>query len=223
MAALSVPWSEKTNTPPSDSLCLFGAGGHGLCLAAQIGQRLGLSVVFADGQAPIGRDVGGYPVAYAQLSDIPRDLPLLISIGASAARRALQEQADVLGLHLARFVADPQNCFAAEIGAGTVVFAGAVVNAGAILGQGVIVNSSAVVEHGCKIGNFSHIAPGAVVAGDATIGSECWIGANATVLQGLAICDKVFIGAGAVVTRNIDVPGNYVGAPARLISGPPRP
>jgi serine acetyltransferase len=39
---------------------------------------------------------------------------------------------------------------------------------------------------------------------------------NATVLP-VTICDHVVIGAGAVVTKDITVPGFYVGNPARLL------
>jgi acetyltransferase-like isoleucine patch superfamily enzyme len=48
------------------------------------------------------------------------------------------------------------------------------------------------------------------------IGNNVSIGSNATILP-ISICDNVVIGAGAVVTKNIEIPGNYVGNPARLI------
>jgi acetyltransferase-like isoleucine patch superfamily enzyme len=49
-----------------------------------------------------------------------------------------------------------------------------------------------------------------------TIGDHVSIGSNATVLP-VKICNNVVIGAGAVVTKDISVPGIYVGNPARLI------
>ncbi len=48
------------------------------------------------------------------------------------------------------------------------------------------------------------------------IGSSCLIGSNATILP-VSICDHVVIGAGAVVTKDITIPGTYVGNPAKLI------
>ena len=48
------------------------------------------------------------------------------------------------------------------------------------------------------------------------LGNHVSIGTNATVLP-VAICDHVVIGAGAVVTKDITVPGFYVGNPARLL------
>ena len=48
------------------------------------------------------------------------------------------------------------------------------------------------------------------------IGNRVSIGSNATILP-IRICDGVVIGAGAVVTKDIEVPGVYVGNPAKLI------
>jgi len=48
------------------------------------------------------------------------------------------------------------------------------------------------------------------------IGDNVSIGSNATILP-IEICDNVVIGAGAVVTKNITVPGFYVGNPAKLL------
>ena len=42
------------------------------------------------------------------------------------------------------------------------------------------------------------------------------IGSNATILP-VKICDNVTIGAGAVVTKDINLPGSYIGNPAKLL------
>lgn len=51
-----------------------------------------------------------------------------------------------------------------------------------------------------------------------TIGSNVQIGAGAIILPGVNIVDGVLIGAGSVVAKDIEVPGIYVGAPAKRIS-----
>lgn len=48
------------------------------------------------------------------------------------------------------------------------------------------------------------------------IGNHVSIGSNATILP-VNICDNVVIGAGAVVTKDITIPGTYVGNPARKL------
>ncbi len=51
---------------------------------------------------------------------------------------------------------------------------------------------------------------------ETTIGNKVSIGSNATILP-VKICDDVVIGAGAVVTKDITMPGVYVGNPAKKI------
>ncbi len=47
------------------------------------------------------------------------------------------------------------------------------------------------------------------------IGNNVSIGSNATILP-VEVCDNVVIGSASVVTKNIDVPGVYIGNPAKL-------
>lgn len=63
--------------------------------------------------------------------------------------------------------------------------------------------------YGCSIGDGSFVGP-------FSIGNDVSIGTDATILP-VAICDRDVIGAGAVVTKDIPVPRNYAGNPARLI------
>ena len=48
------------------------------------------------------------------------------------------------------------------------------------------------------------------------IGKNVSIGSNATILP-ITVCDNVVIGAGSVVTKDIEIPGFYVGNPAKLL------
>ena len=48
------------------------------------------------------------------------------------------------------------------------------------------------------------------------LGNRVSVGSNVTLLP-VKICDDVVIGAGSVVTRDITVPGTYLGNPARLV------
>ena len=51
---------------------------------------------------------------------------------------------------------------------------------------------------------------------DTSIADNVSIGSNSTILP-VSICENVVIGAGSVVTKDIDVPGIYVGNPAILL------
>lgn len=201
-------------TNSSLPICLFGAGGHGRGIAAQITRVRGLAPVFADELLPVGTDLAGTYVMFSSLEAIGNH-PLIVTVGSNDRRRDIQERAVQLGLALTEFVADESRFFGHSLGPGSVVLAGAIVNSETMIAEGVIINSGAIVEHGCCIGAYSHIAPGAVLAGEVDVGRGVWVGANATVLQGLRICSGVMIGAGAVVTRTISEPGVYIGQPAR--------
>lgn len=202
----------------SDLLCCFGAGGHGVVVATQWAARRGAGgVVFGDEQAGEGSFVGGVQVRFTALEQVGQ-IPLLVTIGDNARRRALLELADRRGMVLECFVADPLSYFTDRPGAGSIVLAGAVVNARATIGRGVIVNSCSVVEHDCVVGDFVHLSPNATVAGGASIGAGSWIGAGAVVLPGVRIAAGCVIGAGCVVTRDIEQSATYVGVPARRVA-----
>ncbi|HEY4326926.1 MAG TPA: acetyltransferase [Mucilaginibacter sp.] len=103
----------------------------------------------------------------------------------------------------------------AEIGSGTVIMPGVVVNARAKIGEAVICNSSCVIEHECIIGDYVHIAPGAILAGNVTVGDGSFVGANSVIKPGIKIGAGVTIGAGSVVTKNIADGLTVYGNPAK--------
>jgi sugar O-acyltransferase (sialic acid O-acetyltransferase NeuD family) len=105
----------------------------------------------------------------------------------------------------------------AKLGGGVQLFAGSVVQPGAILAEGCIVNTGAVVEHDCRLGEHAHIAPRAVVCGGATIGARSHIGAGAVVRQGIFLADDTIVGAGAIVLRSYSDSCTLVGNPARRL------
>jgi len=104
-----------------------------------------------------------------------------------------------------------------ELGGGTAVFDGAVVNSGTVAGRICIVNTNSTVEHDCRLGDNVHVAPGATLSGAVRIGSHSMIGAGATIIQDVTVCSGCVVGAGAVVVADIESPGVYAGNPARRI------
>src|SRR5262245_19239535 len=103
-----------------------------------------------------------------------------------------------------------------EMGAGTVIAAGAVVNPGVKIGRSVIINTSASVDHDCVIGDAVHICPGVHLAGRVTVGEAAQIGIGATVIDGIQIGAGTLIGAGAVVVGNIPDEVVAYGVPATI-------
>jgi sugar O-acyltransferase (sialic acid O-acetyltransferase NeuD family) len=105
----------------------------------------------------------------------------------------------------------------AEVGEGTVVLAGAVINAQARVGRNVIVNTGAIIEHDCVIGDHVHVAPRSVVGGGAAIEARVHVGMGAIILQGRRVGEGTVIGAGAVVNRDLPPNTVCVGVPARPV------
>ncbi len=107
--------------------------------------------------------------------------------------------------------------YSAKIGMGSQILNFAVINAYAEVGDFVIINTSAIIEHDARVGHFTHVSTGAVVNGGSSVGRDCFIGSNSVISNGVNICDQVIVGAGSVIIKDIDIPGTYVGNPARRV------
>lgn len=103
---------------------------------------------------------------------------------------------------------------ACRIGLGSVIVAGAIVNAGAVFGENVIGNTGCIVDHDCVIGDHVHIAPGAVLSGGVHVGPLAHIGTGAVIKQGITIGEGAVVAAGAVVVANVPAGKMVKGVPA---------
>lgn len=196
-------------------LIIIGASGHGKVIS-DIAKLNGYSdIVFLDDN-PAMKTCGDYPVVGETVLVETLDGDVVVGIGNARIRRRIQEMipdsrivtlvhpSAVIGSHV-------------EIGRGTVVMAGAVLNYGSIIGKGCIVNTCASVDHDCVLGDYVHVAVGSHLCGTVCVGENTWIGAGGTVSNNVSICADCMIGAGAVVVRDISEAGTYVGVPARKI------
>lgn len=198
-------------------LVIIGAGGHGR-VVADIAQKLNSydEIVFLDDN--LTAESMGLPIVgkvidaekYLHIADI------FVAIGNCNARETLVERLLAMGATIPTLI-HPNAVIGArvEIGAGTVVMAGAVVNPCVQLGKGVIVNTCASVDHDCVLKDYVHVAIGAHLAGAVFVGERTWIGAGTTVSNNVSICADCMIGAGAVAVKDIAESGTYIGVPAK--------
>ena len=197
---------------------VIGAGGHGK-VVADIVRACGDSLLgFLDDGRNAGETLCGIPVL-GKIADYVNhpQAQFVIAIGGAAARRSIAQKLEGVRWYTAIHPSAVISEMDTQIGEGTVVMAGAVINPCATVGRHCIVNTCASIDHDNRIGDFSHVSAGARLAGTVTLGENVWVGIGATVSNNLNLCDNCMIGAGAVVVRSITEEGTYVGVPARKI------
>lgn len=197
-------------------LAIFGASGHAKVVLSTA-KSLGYDVFafYDDNEKVAGTLICDIPVV-GPLSQCFAGAIAIIAIGDNRAREAIAQKYNssqwATPIHPHSFVDS-----SVEIGIGSLVCAGAVIQVDAYIGNHCIINTSASVDHDCVIGDFVHIAPGVNLAGNVTVGCGAMIGIGASVLPGIKIGKNSMVGAGSVVI--CDVPDNavVVGCPAQPI------
>lgn len=196
-----------------NTVYIIGASGHGK-VVADIARLNGYKNIFFLDDDKEKKICGKYSVIGTSY-DVD-DGDVIVAIGNARFRRKISERYAeklITLIHPDAVIADD-----VKIGNGSVVMAGTVINPGTVIGDGCIINTGATVDHDNEIGSYCHISVGSHLAGTVHIGYETWIGAGAVVSNNVNICSCCMIGAGAVVIKDIDVPGTYVGVPAKSIS-----
>lgn len=141
----------------------------------------------------------------------------IIGIGSNRVRKLISEKYPNLKWYTA---IHPSTIIGSnvEIGEGSVLMGGTVINTGTKIGKHCIINTCASLDHDNILDNFVHISPGAHLAGTVRIMDGTWICAGVTVINNITIGKNNIIGAGATVIRNIEVENStYIGVPVRKI------
>ena len=209
--------TETTDNPP---WLIVGTGGFATEL---------IDVLRGDGHS-IGGVVGPRPVKVVMsaqwlgddevLAHQPSGSLCYVAVGDPKTRQRLSALALDQGLVLVSFVHSTAWVAAsAQIGPGVCVYPHATVHANVVLARGVVVNSNASVGHETSIGEFSNLGPGVSVGGCCRIEALTYLGIGATTLDNVTICGGTVVGAGATVVCDLELPGCYVGTPARALAG----
>ena len=200
---------------PSE-VVIIGAGGHGKVIADIVisaGDRVLGFLDDREGACVKGFSWLGRIEAFSRFPNAE----FIAAIGSAELRQRITSELDGVRWYRAVHPQAVVSSLDTEVGEGTAVMAGAVINPGARIGRHCIINTGAIVEHDNEIGDFAHISVGARLAGTVHIGTSTWVGAGATVSNNVTICVGCMIGAGAVVVSDITEPGTYVGVPVRRV------
>jgi len=203
-----------------ERLIIIGASGQGKVVAdIAINLKKWKTIAYLDDNKTISSCMG-YPVI-GKTNDFLsflEDSDFCIAIGDNRTRQSIFEILDNKNASIVSLI-HPSSTIGSfvEIGKGTVIMAGVVVNACTKIGKACIINTSSSVDHDNILGDFVHISPGAHLAGNVSIGTRTWIGLGSSIIQNVSICEDVIIGAGSVVLKNIIKDGTYVGTPGRKI------
>lgn len=208
----------------SGTLLVYGASGHGK-VVAEAALQSGWKVIGFGDDDPGKRgalllDLAVCAVGREEAVKVCQreDASFVVAIGDNSARRRVYRDLKDAGLTPACLVHPAATVSSrASLGAGTVVFAGVVVNPDTKVGEDVILNTCCSLDHDNWIGDHVHVSPGAHLGGGVRVGEGTHIGLGAAVRNNLTIASWVTIGMGSVVLR--DLPGGVVayGVPARVV------
>lgn len=195
-----------------EKIVILGMGGHAESLVDVLERQgtYGIAgyVVNEDVSAKAG---GGYPVLGGDhdlgriFQDGIRNAAVGIGyMGKSDVRERLWATLKQIGYKLP-VICDPSAILSrsAQVGEGSFIGKGAILNVNASVGKMCIINTGAIVEHDCQVGDFSHISVGTVLCGEVTVGRSVLVGAGATVIQCTSIGDGCTVGAGTTVRRSV--------------------
>jgi sugar O-acyltransferase (sialic acid O-acetyltransferase NeuD family) len=203
-----------------NKLLIVGASGHGRVVAdIALKTNKWQQIEFLDDDVMIKSSMGIDVIGKA--SDACKyisDYDIFVAIGNNEIREKIQSQLEKAGasiptlVHTSAIIGE-----SVEIGSGTAVMAGVVINCCSTIGKGCIINTGVSIDHDNLIEDYAHISPGVHTAGKVSVGKGTWIGIGSVISNNINIISGCIIGAGAVVIKDITEIGTYVGVPTRRL------
>lgn len=203
-----------------NKLLIIGASGHGK-VVADIAMKMNKwqNIAFLDNNRDIKTSLGLTVIGTSDdVFSYLDEYEIFVGIGDNTIRQRILRKLEMVGAIIPVLI-HPNSVIGkqVEIGIGTVVMAGTVINCCTSIGKGCIINTGATIDHDNEIGDFVHISPGAHLAGSVKVGKESWLGIGSLISNNVNVTDKCKVGAGCVVVKDISEPGVYVGVPAKKL------
>ncbi|WP_088339545.1 acetyltransferase [Robiginitalea sediminis] len=210
------------------NILIFGASGHG-SVVLDIVENEGLytPVGFLDSFKETGSLVNGYPVLGTEndLVEIVTRFDVvggIVAIGDNWVRRRIVHE-------ILRIMPDFRFVRAihpnavlgrdVEIGEGTVVMPGVIVNANSRIGRHCILNTRCSLGHDGQMADYSSLAPMVCAGGNFRLGYCSAIGLGANIIENISIDQHSVVGAASLVIDPVPALSVAFGSPARVIRG----
>ncbi|QOR66331.1 acetyltransferase [Cytobacillus suaedae] len=201
-------------------LIIIGASGHGK-VVADIALKMDKwqRVVFLDDDETIKSSMGLEVIGSSfDVYNYIDEYEIFVGIGNNITRQRIHEMLEAIGARIPVLI-HPNAVIGeqVDVGSGTAVMAGVIVNCCTKIGKSCIINTGSTIDHDNIIEDFVHISPGAHLAGTVKIGEGSWLGIGSLVSNNINITSGCKVGAGSVVVKDITEPGVYVGIPVRRV------
>ncbi|QFQ31266.1 acetyltransferase [Janibacter melonis] len=209
-------------TEPVLLLAASGLARETLAAIRAIDERDGTSTpvgILDDDEARHGEVLLGSPVLGPTAMAADLQDRLVLCAGRGAARRAMAQRLDGLGVDPARYraVIHP----AASVGEGSHVAPGAVLLAEVVLtadvqvGAHVVAMPGAVLTHDDVVEDYATICAGVVLGGSVRVGVAAYLGMCSSVREGVRVGPDAVLGMGATLLGDLPQGQTWVGVPAR--------
>ncbi|RKN83560.1 NeuD/PglB/VioB family sugar acetyltransferase [Ulvibacterium marinum] len=208
------------------NIVIFGASGHGSVVMDCVKKEGEYNFVgYIDSFQKKGREHNGYPILGNEY-----DLPYLIekynihggivAIGDNWIRKIIVERI-IRIISDFRFVSTVHPTaivgMNVEIGHGSVVMPGVIINANSVIGNHCILNTNSSFEHDGLLCDFSSLAPRVCVGGNFILGTGSAICLGTNIIENITIGKYTVIGAGSLVVGNVDSYVLAYGSPVKKI------
>lgn len=214
------------NPDEMQNVVIFGASGHGSVVLDCIEKEGKYNVVgFIDSFKKKGISVNGYPILGTEY-----DLPFLIdkynlyggivAIGDNWIRNTMVERIDKICpnfMYVSVVHPGAEVGKDVQIGAGTVIMPGVIVNANSFIGNFCLLNTNSSLGHDGFMQNFSSLAPKSCTGGNFNLGKYSAICLGANIIDAISIGQHTVVGAGSLVVGNLESNILAFGAPAKKI------
>lgn len=170
-----------------------------------------------------GKRIGGVSVA-GPVEEIARNFPaaevkLVLAVADRERKRALARELAEQGYRFLSIVhPSVQLAYGVEIGEGSIVNAGVVIESDSRIGRHVIVHAGCILEHDNVVADFANLGPGVKTAGRVKIGEGAIVYTGAALIPDVEIGENAIVGAGAVVIESVPADATVVGIPARALA-----